>query len=266
MTNINSTNPVNTLVSSFKDTLPANLDQQREFQVRGYRMLWTQIAEAFFVAQNIRGQLKADIDAALKERGINEGKAGSNPYLPIVKMLYGEWKTVDGSETFVTEHQATDVTVFEPNRSAEKYACVFRYLNKRKDQFPDTQSIIDHIEAFPKHLKGIEDKDRDENKTSSKAKPDTTMALKRGLSVRGGMDIGTREKVVTQILDFPADAKEGQLWFKVGDDGRVYLMGFEKKLEDDAVNKLAVKRGNKLLAESAQQAMAAELASLVPAE
>lgn len=259
--NVNSTNPVNTLVKSFKDTLPANLDQQRQFQVQGYRVLWRQLGEAYFVAQNILSQSKADLEAALTERGITKAKPGSNPFLPIVKMLYGEWKTVNGEKSFSAEHLVSDVTVFEPNRSAEKYACVFRYLNKRKDQLTDLQTIVDYIEGFKGNLKGIEDADRAENKkkASSKATLDTADALKRGLAVRGGMDIGSREKIKDLIADFPDDATHGVVWFKVTEDGHVHLMGFDKKLAEDAVEKLAVKRGTSLLNAATEQARRAEV-------
>jgi len=238
----NSTNPVNTLVKSFQDSLPESIKNQREFQVRGYQELWKQIAEAFFVAQNIRQQLKSDLDNAFAERGIKPStKAGANPYLPIVKLLYGEWN-------------AEDTTLFEPDRSAEKYACVFRYFNKRKDQFKDVTEIVDHIEETQGHLKGIENLDRDENKSKTSAKATSDEALKAGLKVSGAMEIGSIEKVADSVDGFRSDAKQGQIWFTVS-DGKVYLMGF-KALEDDARDNLAKKRGKNIIDAAANAAKA----------
>jgi len=240
-TNNNSTNPVNTLVKIFQDTLPESIKNQREFQVRGYRVLWQQIAEAFFVAQKIRQQNKDDLKAAFVERKISVStKADANPYLPIVRLLYGQWKDEDG-------------TVFEPNRSAEKYACVFRYLNKRKNQFKDVTSIVDHIEETLGHLKGIEEADRAANKSKA-TKTTSDEALKAGLKVSGAMEIGSVEDVAASIDGFKSDASQGQIWFKVA-DGKVYLMGF-KALEDDARDNLAKKRGKNIIEAAANAAKA----------
>ncbi|MBT0668413.1 hypothetical protein HT136_08525 [Novosphingobium profundi] len=245
-TNINSTNPVNALVKSFQESIPANLEKQREFQVHGLRELWKQVAEAFLIALKILQLDKAQLKSALKERNISEAKSGANEFLPIVKLLYGEWKD-------------EDQTIFEPNRSAEKYACVFRYFYKRKDKFADARSIVDHIEETEGNLKGIEQKDRAENKKTT-AKVSSDDELKRGLSVRSAMEIGSLEKVREAVLDLPDNAQQGQLWFKV-ENGKVYLMGY-RTLEDGTRDTLAKKRGKAIINAAQNAATNAELAEI----
>ena len=241
MSKINANNPVNALVASFQTSLPANLDKQADFQVRGYRVLWTQIAEAYAIAQRIiKNENKDDYNAALTERDIEVSKTKTaNRYLPVVKLLYGEWK-------------ADDATVFEPNRSAEKYACVFRYLNKRNDQFPDTASIVAHIEATPGHLKKIEEIDRDDHKAKKNgAKASSEEALERGSSVLGGYPI-------ERLSLIPSGADIGQLWFKMGKDGKPYILGY-RKMEEKTFETEATKRGRVLLDESVSQMRQAEI-------
>lgn len=237
MTTTNNANSVNTLVASFQVAFQANLDKQREFQVRGLRSLWTQIAEAFAVAQTIlKPENKKDYDAALVERSIEPAKSKGNPYTPVVKLLYGEWKD--------EQH-----TLFAPNRSAEKYACVFRYLNKRRGKIAQAD-IVGHIEGYThaiygNHLKGIEAEDRADHKPKGKSKADDSEALIIGSTTEDGIAVDRPGFV-------PEDVSMGQLWFKTGKDGKVYILGY-RKIEEDTFNTLAIKRGKDILEKDAER-------------
>jgi hypothetical protein len=231
MTTNNNANPVNNLVASFRKAFDANLIKQHGFQLSGHRVLWEQIAEAFAVAQGIiKKETEADYHAALKERDIKPATGkGSNPYLPVVKLLYGEWKD--------EQH-----TVFEPNRSAEKYACVFRYLNKHfadKSQAETVAHIENYSTSYGNHLKGMEAQDRAENQKPG-PKVDSKTAFDIGSKITGAIVIDRPDFV-------PEDAKMGQLWFKTGKDGKVYILGF-RKLDDKAFKAVATKRGRDRLA------------------
>lgn len=239
----NTTNHVNTLVASFQTSFTANLEQQREFEVRGYRALYTQVAEAFAIAQTIlKPENKSEYEAALKERGIDLPKGKSNPYLPVIKLLYGSW----------ADEQKT---IFEPNRSAEKYACVFRYLNKRKGKIAQ-KDIVGHIEEYSDAtygtaLKGIEAQDRAEHRTTG-SRADNSEALIAGSDLDGSI-----------AIDRPAFVQEnqtiGQLWFKLGKDGKVYILG-ARPLEEKTFDALAIKRGKDILEADAQRSKEERLA------
>ncbi|WP_454884015.1 hypothetical protein [Sphingomonas oryzagri] len=251
--NVTTTNPVNKLALSFRSTITSYVDTQREFEVQGHRVVYQMIAEAFMVAQNIRKETLDIQTKAFAEHGFTVSKSKTaNPYGPIVKLLFGEWKTVSGSQKFTSEQPAGQKTLFEPNRSAEKYACVFRYFDKRKDQFRSVADIVKHIEDTKGALRTIEDQDRKDHPSAKSKATAATDDLAWGKRTIGSVEIDRPDFV-------PQDADYGVLWF-VKKDEEICLMGF-KSMTADAFEASAKARG-KLMRSAAIQQLDEEVTEL----
>jgi hypothetical protein len=241
------TNNVTKMVNDFQAATVTNRSELDAITLNGRQKVWENIAEAVLIAQKIiKPENKDDYHAALKAHGIDVPTEGKkvNPYGPVVKLLYGDWK----------DDQAN---VFQPNRSAEKYACVFRYFSTpaRRGKFDTIALIVKHIEtfsepAFGSNLKGIEAKDRSENKkTGGTPKAASTDNYDLGLRPDKGevARLGERPEFV------PEDVSFGKLWFRMV-DGEVIVMGYQE-VSEDTFKALAVKRGKAI-----REAHAAELA------
>jgi len=103
--------------------------------------------------------------AALGEHGLSPARAGANPYRPIADMLFGEWKNVEvvdkegkkRARKVPDEATATRVVngkkqFFVPNRSAEKYAKVARYVVSQKWKLSE---IAEKMSNFKGGMDGI---------------------------------------------------------------------------------------------------------------
>jgi len=132
------TNNIITMVEEFRNATVANRSELDQITLNGRRKVWENVAQAALISQEIiKPANKDDYHAALLAHGMPAPVDGKkvNPYTLVVKLLYGEWK----------DDQAN---VFQPNRSAEKYACVFRYFAKRRGQFDTVELIVREIELF----------------------------------------------------------------------------------------------------------------------
>jgi hypothetical protein len=230
MTNTNSTvtNNVITMVEEFRKATVINRSELDQITLNGRRKVWENVAQAALLAHEInKPENKADYHAALKAHGLEVPAEGKkvNAYTLIVKLLYGEWS-------------ADQTNVFQPNRSAEKYACVFRYLAKRRDRLDTVESIVAHIEGVEGNLKAIEAQDRAEHK-----KPGTTPQASANDNFDLGLrlDLGEVAKLDQRPEFIPEEVSYGKLWFRMV-DGKVAIMGYEK-VEEPTFKTLATKRG-----------------------
>jgi len=235
------TNNVTQMVTDFRAATVINRSELDAITLNGRRKVWENVAQAALIAQEIIKPANKDAyHEALKAHELPipvEGKK-VNPYTLAVKLLYGEWK----------DDQAN---VFQPNRSAEKYACVFRYFAKRRGQFDNVELIVAHIEATKGNLKGIEEQDRAENKKSTKgASAPANDNYEFGLR----LDKGEVARLDQRPEFIPEDVSYGKLWFRMV-DGAVVIMGYQEASED-AFKALATKRGKTIRDAAIQAALA----------
>lgn len=230
------TNNVTKLVDSFQEATATHRSELDQLTVNGRQAVWTNIADAALLAQTIlKLENKADYHAALKARNISvpEGKK-VNPFGPVVKLLYGEWK-------------ADQANVFEANRSAEKYACVFRYFKDHRDEYDTVELIVDHIGTYndPVHgrgLRGIEKADRATHKSSNSVSKSSEENFELGVRQDRGVvaTLENRPDFIPDSVDY------GKLWFRMV-DGKVVIMGYEEVVET-TYKALAIKRGKAIRA------------------
>jgi len=224
------------MVESFQKATVAHRGQLEQLTVNGRRAVWENVAEAALIAQKIlKPENKTDYHAALKARNMPVPESKKvNPFGPVVKLLYGEW-TVD------------QTNVFEANRSAEKYACVFRYFYDHRDKYDNITLIVDHIATYndPVHgrgLRGIEKADRAKHKSSTSTSKSSEENFELGVRQDRGVvaTLENRPEFIPDSVDY------GKLWFRmVG--GKVVIMGYEEVVET-TYKALAIKRGKAIRA------------------
>jgi hypothetical protein len=146
---------VNEYRLSYNKVNDDNLAKQREVAEMGRKALYKNLAIGYGLCLAMRDPLNAEAVAQLlTSRRIRAATGKTNPFYPLVKALYGEYK----------DEAAVD-SEWEPNRSAEKYANVFRLaeaLGKTEAQFGDwLLSYKDPV--FGKGLTAAEKRDRCDN-------------------------------------------------------------------------------------------------------
>ncbi|WP_343546559.1 hypothetical protein [Sphingobium yanoikuyae] len=141
----NKTSDVNAYISKF-DIARAKLQKSSDgFALSSRKDLYTMLGEAKVACDHIlsvanRMDNGEEVDAAdllhlssvsvaLKERQLRPAKAGANKYGPIIKMLFGSF---DPGAKKVDFEGLKDLTKFNPNRSAEKYALVMHWFDMEK--------------------------------------------------------------------------------------------------------------------------------------
>jgi len=222
------TNNVITMVDDFRAATVNHRGELDQITLNGRRKVWENVAQAALLAQDIlKPENKESYHAALLAHGLAAPVDGKkvNPYALVVKLLYGEWE----------DEQAN---VFQPNRSAEKYACVFRYFAKRRGRFDTVELIVSHIETTEGNLKGIEAQDRTEHQTS---KPSPSASANDNMELGLRLDQGEVTRLDERPEFIPEDVSYGKLWFRMV-DGEVIVMGYEA-VSEAAYKTLATKRG-----------------------
>ncbi|KPF92623.1 hypothetical protein IP81_05280 [Novosphingobium sp. AAP83] len=148
-----------------------------------------------------------------------------NFWKALVTLLYGnvqEVETEDGKSIVCT-----------PNRSAEKYANVLRYLGEKgvdKDKVVETIQNFNDSE-FGGGLLGIEMRDRKRNpgSTSKPASVPTNLSCsqqsKRDKLIARGEDAGLNGDVFAAAKSVPETLRYGQAVFKVV-DGKMVIVGY----------------------------------------
>lgn len=226
------------LVEDFqRKRLPDDHEKMAKMEVAGRRVLYEQLAEAYRIGRILllpenHGSLNNILEAhKLKAIKMKDGKPTSNPWHPVCQLMWGDWA------------KGTIFSVFKPDRAAEKYANVFRYLDNHQIQ---QANVVTFLEGFDGGLTGLVQADRKENR---KVKNNVTR-LETFLMV--GCDPDEPDVVTMERPDFvPEGTVFGKLWFKAdGDD--LYIFGFNK-LEEKQFNLLATGRGRTIQAERDKQ-------------
>lgn len=234
-------NYVQIKVAEFNGRLTQDNATLQDFQVQGWSVLWNQLARAYGVAKLILdASNKEAYLATLKDCGIKPAGEKSNKWLPVTKLLFGSW--TDGSGNLQSWNSALN-TVFEVDRSAEKYAVVFKHLETNGIS---EDGVFDYIKGFDdakhgKYLKGIEAMERA-----------TSGSSKAGISEEEAAELGILTNVQdVMVVDAPSYLKANQVvmgstFFKV-ENGKLFLYG-ATPMEQAAFDKKVVLRGKKLFA------------------
>lgn len=249
MTNI--VDKLSAMVVDFKgNILPKSNIQMDKLQVAGRRSLYEMLASAYEIGlvlrkpENKGAFIKLLEDEDLETVANNYGKERGNPWNAVVKLLFGETMMVN------------DFTVFVENKSAGKYANVFRYLEGHQVLVADVVEFIETFDDpdFGAALGGIEAADRDENPSSDK-KPDNSVSFKRGC------DRSHEHVFGIPLPDFmPKDVKYGTMWFEVDRDQIVFYDYQAIGIEE--FGKLARSKGRKLQADHNKFMKAAKAAKV----
>lgn len=238
-----TTNVIGELTALVKDfqvkRLPEDHEKMANYEIAGRRVLYQQLAEAYRIGKILlmpenHGSLNNILEAhKLKAIKWKDGKPTVNPWHPVCQLMWGDWA------------QGTIFSVFKPDRAAEKYANVFRYLENHQIQQANAATFI---EGFDGGLTGIVEADREERRKGKNKSNVANLATFLTL----GCDPDEPDVVVMDRPDFvPEGAVFGKLWFKADGD-ELYVFGFNK-LEEGQFNALATSRGRKIQAERDKQ-------------
>lgn len=225
------------LVKDFQvKRLPEDHEKMVKMEIAGRQMLYEQLAEAYRIGRILLlpenlGSLNSILEAhKLKAIKWKDGKASVNPWHPVCQLMWGDWA------------QGTIFSVFKPDRAAEKYANVFRYLDNHQVQ---QANVAAFIEGFDGGLTGIVKADQKERR-----KVPNVAKLKTFLTI--GCDPDEPDVVLMDRPDFvPEGTAFGKLWFRM-DGNELYIFGFNP-LEEKQFNALATSRGRKIQAERDEQ-------------
>jgi len=151
---ISSQDDMNNLVASFQNGAAGQFKAigkaTKTLEAASHDAVYRLLAVAYSIALVMMDQnnLKFTIKA-LSECNIPAARQGSNPYYPIVRLLFGEWVTrKDKSDPAGLKTE----TFFKKNRSAEKYAKVLRFMASKGIEPENAES---YIKTFPGVMKGI---------------------------------------------------------------------------------------------------------------
>lgn len=223
------------LVSSFTTRVDNDEKTIRNLENHRHKVTWEQIQEAYGIAQQILDPTnRTAYEIILTDCKIPKATEKSNRWLPVVKLLYGRW--------------SVDQTEYVLNRSAEKYACVFRHF--QTNDIP-VSGVAAYVEAFDDpqygaHLKGIEDTDRAMN---GKGKDDVKIdRLKRAGLSRVNPDV-IRIKRPDCV---PMGKQNGLLWFEV-EGNEIVVLGYDD-IKSQQFDQLAIRKGRKIEAAKRKKA------------
>ncbi len=218
------------------------------FEGQGRAVLYNQLQEAYRIGKLLltKGPNRGLFENMLEDAGmdnqakkLNEGKA-TNEWVYVTKLLYGKFV----EKTFLN----TVFQEFEPNRSAEKYGNVLRYLDRHNVKVEEAANFIANFKHEEGNaLAGIEAVDRKEARGSGSTKDEKLedTFFKFGTS-SAAADVVQFEMPAEWYDDkrFKSDNKFGTCWFEVK-DGKVFLYD-RKPMKEDDFTKLAKQRGRRV--------------------
>lgn len=245
-------NELNALVADFQTTrLDSDQMKMVGFEGQGRAVLYAQLAEAYRIGKLLltKGLNRGAFQRMMEDAGMtNEAKKfedqkATNEWAYVTKLLYGKWVEKEFLNTVFQE--------FEPNRSAEKYGCILRHLNKKNIAVEDTvQYIANFTHEKGNALVGIEAVDRMEAKGNGKSKDEKQEQTFLNFGVSSSPNDVVQFEMPADWHDdkrFPSDNQFGTCWFEVK-DGRVFLFD-RKPLKEGDFKKLARTRGRRLYAD-----------------
>ncbi len=219
---------------------------------QGRAILYSQLAEAYRIGlvlvepKNVIYFYRL-LSAHGLENDSDRVAAGTakNIWLCVTKLLYAKL--------------SEDGLIFEVNRSAEKYANVFRYLHANKIPADEAANYIANFKgATANGLLGIERADRDANsKSSNDSAAKSIEHVEYGRSP--AIDDVIQFEMPASWCDekrFTAENQYGMCWFEVR-DGRVYLFD-RQSIDADKFKALAETRGRRIATKLASQKKAAD--------
>ncbi|OJY71254.1 MAG: hypothetical protein BGP16_11770 [Sphingobium sp. 66-54] len=245
-------NELKALVADFQTTrLDDDQMKMVGFEGQGRAVLYNQLAEAYRIAKLLltkgpnRGAFQSMMEAAgmtVEAKKFEDDKA-TNEWAYATKLLYGKFVEKEFLNTVFQE--------FEPNRSAERYGCILRHLNKHNIA---VEAAADYMANFTHEkgnaLFGIEAVDRAEAKGEGNSKDEKQEQTYLNFGVSPAPNDVVQFEVPADWYDdkrFKSDNQFGTCWFEVK-DGRVLLFD-RKPLKEDDFKKLATARGKRLYAE-----------------
>jgi hypothetical protein len=245
-------NDLKALVTDFQTTrLDDDQMKMVGFEGQGRAVLYAQLTEAYRIAKLLltKGPNRGAFQSMMEDAGMTaeakrfEDDKATNEWAYATKLLYGKFVEKEFLNTVFQE--------FEPNRSAERYGCILRHLNKHNIA---VEAAADYMANFTHEkgnaLFGIEAVDRAETKGdgNSKDQKQEQTFLNFGVSPAPN-DVVQFEMPADWYDDkrFKSENKFGICWFEVK-DGRVLLFD-RKPLKEDDFKKMAKVRGKRLYAE-----------------
>lgn len=237
------------LVLEFKaNRLNGDHAKMANLQVQGRKILYEQIGEAYRIGQILLSPSnKGPFYRHLRSLGFeneaetfDKGKT-KNKWLLVTKVLYGEWKTYTDFHLSSLSADKEGITVFQPNRSSEKYANVLRRL---WDQNIAVENVVEYIENFcePDYGAGLVGMERIDRATYA----DPT---KDGNSKLNHLETGLNSIAFSmpKPAEIASDVKFGVMLFETGEDN---LTVYEcKSLTQDEFNAMAADYGRRLSAQ-----------------
>lgn len=240
---------VSELVSEFKtNRLNGDHTKMASLQVQGRKVLYEQIAEAYRIGQILLSpsnkgpfhryllSLGFEKEAATFDKGKTK-----NRWLLVTKVLYGEWKTYTDFHLASFSADKEGVTVFQPNRSSEKYANVLRRL---WDQTVAVEKAAEYIENFdePEYGAGLVGMERIDRATYADATKDGNSKLDH---LETGLNAISFS--MPKPAEISADVKFGVMLFETGEDN---LTVYEcKSLTQDEFDAMAADYGRRISAQ-----------------
>lgn len=222
-------------------------------QVQGHAILYKQLAEAYRIGLILltRGN-GTKFCRIMEENGMQKEseKYGNNKYTNpwnfVTKLLYGKWVEKKVS--------CTVFEVYERDRSAEKYANIFRYLqNKEIEADKAADFITEFTHEYGNGLHGIEKVDREENSSSKFEKPE------RNNDIAVGKNVDEDDVFTFDAPESLKDVQFGTCFFEIK-DSQIIMFGADE-LEEKEFNAMCAKRGRKITAKwNKQQKEADKLA------
>lgn len=207
-----------------------------------------------------------------EKENLEKGKF-RNIWTYVTKLLYGKWIKIDDLDdkqkrklarklkldtTNLLEFAENDnadwdkKTVFhawEHDRSAEKYACVFRFLQNHDVQPSDAAKFIENFsdKDHGTKLAGIESKDRTDNRQNSTPKPLSENAIKQRDEYKArGENPANGDVIELDKPDkLPDTVQFGRAMFKVVGK-KLVIVGYDA-LEQGAYDKHVIARGKSMI-------------------
>lgn len=236
---IKNINDLDTALDGFYKKRDTASSEIQKLEVSTRAKLYAMLGEASKLAEQLLDPALADVLArALTLRQIPQAAPGDNPYLPIVRMLFGRFDTAADKVDYLG---VTNIK-FVQNRSAEKYANVLRWFRDNAV----TKDFVKRIEGFagkPGKMDGIIAADR----AAHAAKPPYTDAEVADL-VRGLVEVRSLGTEPVTISDGASKADGfAAVWGRY-EGGKFIPMGHFKYGDEVErfVQRLAVSKADEL--------------------
>lgn len=275
------------LIELFRSKVDRDQTALNKHEVAGRGILYKQLADAYKIGlelisdKDLHALKRLAYDHSISRRDF---KDDVSPWVYIVKLLYGQWidtrkwtdverqengkkvglKT-DEVKQFVFNKDAPDgqrsvYQAWSPNRSAEKYAVVFRYLHDNNITVDEAASFIENYkhETHGNRLRGIEAAGRAaaQQNTTQKPKSQAVIDKQNGYVARAEARKNWNVFAVEMPNTFPSSHTYARAILK--QEGKELLVilvdDADKPMAESAYINQAIKLGKPLLDKENEQA------------